>query len=126
MTNPEFFCILFRRDSSIPSFEVDFAIPEPVTPSVSQNPNLRLPDAPRPGPADEPRLRMEREMAKKANLQRQADLKRDTDKLLKLANELKESVDKTNEGTLSVDVVKKAEEIEKLAHRVKDKMKGSY
>jgi hypothetical protein len=95
-----------------------------VMPSVSQNPNLRLPDAPRPGPP--PRLRMEREMAKKANLQRQADLKRDTDKLLKLANELKESVDKTNEGTLSVDVVKKAEEIEKLAHRVKDKMKGSY
>lgn len=69
---------------------------------------------------------MEREMAKKANLERQADLKRDTDKLLKLANELKEYVDKTNEGTLSVDVVKKAEEIEKLAHSVKDKMKGSY
>ena len=65
-------------------------------------------------------------MAKKANLERQADLKRDTDKLLKLANELKEYVDKTNEGTLSVDVVKKAEEIEKLAHSVKDKMKGSY
>ena len=95
-------------------------------PSVSQNPPLRLPDVPRPGPADEPRLRMEREMAKKANLERQADLKRDTDKLLKLANELKEYVDKTNEGTLSVDVVKKAEEIEKLAHSVKDKMKGSY
>ena len=95
-------------------------------PLVSQNPNMRLPDAPRPGPADEPRLRMEREMAKRANLERQADLKRDTEKLLKLANELKESVDKTNEGTLSVDVVKKAEEIEKLAHSVKDKMKGSY
>ena len=65
-------------------------------------------------------------MAKKANLERQADLKRDTEKLLKLANELKECVDKTNEATLSVDVVKKAEEIEKLAHSVKDKMKGSY
>ncbi len=63
-------------------------------------------------------------MAKKANLARQADLKRDTEKLLKLATELKESVDKTNESTLSVDVVKKAEEIEKLAHSVKDKMKG--
>ncbi len=95
-------------------------------PSVAQNPNMRLPDAPRPGPEDQPRLRMEREMARKANLERQADLKRDTEKLLKLANELKESVDKTNEGLLSVDVVKKAEEIEKLAHSVKDKMKGSY
>ena len=62
-------------------------------------------------------------MAKKANQARQADLKRDTEKLLKLATELKEYVDKTNESTLSLDVVKKAEEIEKLAHSVKDKMK---
>ena len=68
--------------------------------------------------------RMERDMAKKANQARQADLRRDTEKLLKLATELKESVDKTNESTLSVDVIKKAEEIEKLAHSVKDKMKG--
>ncbi len=64
------------------------------------------------------------DMAKKANLQRQASLKADTDKLLKLAEELKDSVDKSNENVLSVDVLKKAEEIEKLAHSVKDKMKG--
>jgi hypothetical protein len=91
---------------------------------------MQLPQSPslqqRPGREDEPRLKMERDMAKKANLARQADLKRDTEKLLKLAAELKESVDKTSESTLSVDVVKKAEEIEKLAHSVKDKMKGSY
>ena len=65
-------------------------------------------------------------MVKKANQARQADLKRDTEKLLKLATELKEYVDKTNEGTLSLDVLKKAEEIEKLAHSVKDKMKTAY
>jgi hypothetical protein len=82
------------------------------------------PMQPKPGPADEPRLRMEREMAKKANQARQADLRRDTEKLVKLSTELKEYVDKTNENMLSVDVVKKAEEIEKLAHSVKDKMKG--
>lgn len=96
-------------------------------PSLSQN-NIQFPQSPplqqKPGREDEPRLKMERDMAKKANLARQADLKRDTEKLLKLATELKESVDKTNESTLSVDVVKKAEEIEKLAHSVKDKMKG--
>ncbi len=63
------------------------------------------------------------EMAKKENIKRQQDLKKDTDKLLELATELKQSVDKTNENTLSVDVIKKAEEIEKLAHSVKDKMK---
>jgi hypothetical protein len=33
-------------------------------------------------------------------------------------------VDRTNENMLSVEVLKKAEEIEKLAHSVKDKMKG--
>jgi hypothetical protein len=98
-------------------------------PAVSQTNPLRLPDPPlnqKAGPEDEPRLRMERDMAKRANQARQADLKRDTEKLLKLATELKESVDKSNEGTLSLDVMKKAEEIEKLAHSVKGKMKGSY
>ncbi len=63
-------------------------------------------------------------MAKKRNLQRQEDIKKDTDKLLSLATELKQYVDKTNENTLSVEVIKKAEEIEKLAHTVKEKMKG--
>jgi hypothetical protein len=68
--------------------------------------------------------RMARDLAKKANLERQAALKNDTDKLVKLAGELKEYVDKSNENVLSMDVLKKAEEIEKLAHSVKEKMKG--
>jgi hypothetical protein len=63
-------------------------------------------------------------MEKKANQQRQAELKRDTERLLKLSTELKEYVDKTNENILSLDVVKKADEIEKLAHSVKMKMRG--
>ena len=66
----------------------------------------------------------QREMQKKANEQRQAELKRDTEKLLKLSTELKQYVDKTNSNVLSMDVIKKAEEIEKLAHRVRVKMKG--
>jgi hypothetical protein len=74
--------------------------------------------------ADEARDQQARDLAKKANLERQAALKKDTDKLLKLAVELKESVDKSNENVLSLDVMKKADEIEKLAHSVKDKMKG--
>ena len=67
---------------------------------------------------------MMREMAKKANLERQAALKSDTEKLLKLAEELKTSVDKSSASVLSLEVLKKAEEIEKLARSVKDKMKG--
>jgi len=64
-------------------------------------------------------------MARKANQEREAQLKRDTERLFKLATELKDYVDKSNENTLSLDVIKKAEEIEKLAHSVKEKMKGN-
>ena len=77
-----------------------------------------------PGGPDEIRDKLAREMAKKANVERQALLKADTDKLLKLSTELKEYVDKTNENVLSLEVLKKAEEIEKLAKSVKEKMKG--
>jgi hypothetical protein len=63
-------------------------------------------------------------MEKKASLQRQQDIRKDTEKLLELATELKQEVDKSNENTLSLGVVKKAEEIEKLAKSVKNKMKG--
>ncbi len=69
-------------------------------------------------------LQQKREMAKKQNEARQQDIKKDTDKLLQLATELKQYVDKTNENILSMDVIKKAEEIEKLAKTVKDKMKS--
>jgi hypothetical protein len=44
-------------------------------------------------------------------------------KLLKLATDLKAEVDKTSKDTLSVNVIRKADEIEKLAHSVKEKMK---
>lgn len=100
-------------------------------PSFGQAPGQvpqRLPNPsqlPPSSPEDTARERIEKDMAKKANEERQAQLKRDTDRLLKLATELKTSVDKTDQNTLSVDVVKKAEEIEKLAHSVKEKMKGN-
>jgi hypothetical protein len=44
--------------------------------------------------------------------------------LLKLSQELKDYVDKSNENMLSLSVLKKAEEIEKLARSVKYRMKG--
>jgi hypothetical protein len=94
-------------------------------PALAQVPGPPAPSGQRPTPEDDARVQMEKDMAKKANQQRQADLKRDTEKLFKLASELKDYVSKTNENVLSLDVLKKAEEIEKLAHSVKEKMKGS-
>jgi len=99
---------------------------------AGQNPTQPTPGMPSPGqmppsnsPDDQGRERLEKEMQKKANEDREAQLRRDTDRLLKLATELKNYVDKTNQDTLSVNVVKKAEEIEKLAKSVKEKMKGN-
>lgn len=57
------------------------------------------------------------------NSDRQKQLVQDTNKLLELATQLKTEVDKTNQDVLSVDVIKKAEEIEKLAKNVKNQMK---
>jgi hypothetical protein len=71
------------------------------------------------------RAAMEKEMIKKANQERQAQLRRDTERLYRLSSELKQYVDKSSENTLSLEVIKKAEEIEKLAHSVRDKMKGN-
>jgi hypothetical protein len=73
---------------------------------------------------DEARDRLSHDMEKKAAKERVAALKSDTDKLLKLSVELKSYVDKSDENVLSLDVIKKADEIEKLAKSVKDKMKG--
>ena len=67
---------------------------------------------------------MDRQM-REANKKRQQDIRDDTDKLFQLATELKTAVDKTNENLLSLEVVRKAEEVEKLAHRVREKMKES-
>lgn len=78
-----------------------------------------------PTPGEEELGKMKKDMEKKANERRQADLERDTDKLLELVTELKQYVDKSNKDVLSLEVIRKCEEIEKLSRSVKEKMKGS-
>jgi hypothetical protein len=75
---------------------------------------------------DDDKAKIQRDMRKRANTERQQQIQRDTDRLLQLATELKQAVDKSNEDTLSLDVIKKAEEVERLAHSVKEKMRGNY
>lgn len=93
---------------------------QPVTRPIQPPPDISA----APADGDEARDRLSRDMEKKAAKERVAALKSDTDKLLKLSVELKACVDKSDENVLSLDVIKKAEEIEKLAKSVKDKMKG--
>jgi hypothetical protein len=55
--------------------------------------------------------------------ERKNQLTVDTAKLLQLANELKAEMDKSSKDTLSLAVMKKAEQVEKLAHQVRQEMK---
>ena len=99
------------------------AVPASAAPLL-QSHRAHLPQDSQQQQDDEQQLKQQRELAKKFNKERHEALKRDTEKLLQLATELKQYVDKSNENLLSLDVVKKSEEIERLAHSVKDKMKG--
>jgi len=69
---------------------------------------------------------VQRQQAVAANQLRQAEIKRDTDKMAELTQELKDYLSKNEQGVMSVDAIKKAEQIEKLAHSVKSKMKQSF
>ena len=97
----------------------------PATPAFGQG-NMQIPQGPQQQQQKEDPFSAEqkREIAKQQNVQRQEELRKDTDKLLELATELKQYVDKNNENVLSMNVMKKAEQIEKLAKSVREKMKG--
>jgi hypothetical protein len=63
--------------------------------------------------------------ADSANAARKKEIADDSAKMLKLATDLKTEVDKTDKDTLSLSVIRKAGEIEKLAHSVKEMMKAT-
>jgi hypothetical protein len=107
-----------------------FPLQTPSRPPVSQTPDPPAPADPQyasqrnhqPDPVE---VEAEKRQLKAWNKARQEAIRKDTDRLYQLATELKQYVDKTNENILSVDVIKKAEEVEKLAKNVKEKMKSS-
>lgn len=86
----------------------------PVIPGISSNP------APEPDPS---MRRMTAQMAFRRNAERQKQIVAQTAHLLELAQKLNDEVSKSNKDELSVSVVKEAEEIEKLAKSIKDKMR---
>lgn len=85
----------------------------------------RIPDASNTGPADDipappradPKVLLKED---------QKALRRDVDRLLQMVKDLKDESDKTPEtDVLSLSLVKKAEEIEKLAHQIKERIRES-
>lgn len=98
-------------------------------PNMSPTPNkpILLPAANHPPDAND-RMQMNQQQTKKdkfeaANALRRKQISDDVAKLLELATELKAAVDKTDKDTLSIDVMRKADNIERLAKGVKEKMK---
>lgn len=92
------------------------------SPQMGSPPTMDINPSPPDGIA--PDSHIKHELEKRLADEREASLKTDTDRLLKLSEELKTYVDKSDQNILSLDVIRKAAEIEKLAKSVKDKMKG--
>ena len=108
--------ILMGAGSSSPQ---SHPTPPPITPRPSPNaPNPNYP----PGLNGPGQTGPD---AKKINRQNQAEIKADVEKLYGLIGELREQVQSSDaNSTLSLSVVKKAQQIEKLAKQVKDRAKG--
>jgi hypothetical protein len=95
------------------------ALQSPTNPKAKPYPNGRDPNAP-PG-LDEPRVVDQKAL----ELQNQKKLRSDVAKLYEMVSDLKEQVEKTDaSATFSVSLVKKAQQIEKLAKQIKDLAKG--
>jgi hypothetical protein len=88
-----------------------------------QGPLPRPPQIPDAGPPDVPVPHRDPQEQLREN---QKNLRRDADHLLQLAQELKEEADKTEQtNVLSLSLVHKAEEVEKLAKQIKGLARAS-
>ena len=79
--------------------------------------------AAKPVPADEPTTVSVPQHPPTDREMRDAQIAADTEKLYQLARELKVELDKSTKDTLSLTVIKKAAEIERLAHSLGERMK---
>ena len=76
--------------------------------------------------SSDPHQLLQQELTTRVVADRQSQLRLDTEKLVALTAELKQHVDKAGANVLSMDVIKKAQEIQKLAKSVQDKMRNAY
>jgi spore coat polysaccharide biosynthesis protein SpsF (cytidylyltransferase family) len=76
--------------------------------------------------SSDPHQLLQQELVARAVRDRQSQLRLDTEKLVALTAELKQHVDRAGANILSMDVIKKAQEIQKLAKSVQDKMRNAY
>jgi hypothetical protein len=77
-----------------------------------------------PEPKDPGMARMQEERERMAKDERHKHMATDVTKLLQLATDLKEEVDKSTKNEMSVSAFQKANEIERLAHDVKERLRN--
>jgi hypothetical protein len=117
----------FSQSSSSPAPQTPLPNPPPKPTGVSPPQAAPVPEAkPAPdanGQAETRGNETKQRTSAATGAERKKQIADDSAKLLKLATDLKAEVDKTSKDTLSINVIRKADEIEKLAHSVKEKMK---
>jgi len=95
------------------------------TRELPQAQNPKLPQDQRTTPDPTPENPLAPSAEKRMLEENQKDIKKKVEKLYDLAAELKAEVDKTDSSkVLSLNLVRKAEEIEKLARDIKNRSKG--
>jgi hypothetical protein len=88
----------------------------------AQNPSHPTGSEPASQDEDDGKLKPSQKLILEAN---EKDIKKNVEKLFQLATELKAEVDKTNSSqVLSLAMVRKTEEIEKLAKEIRSRAKG--
>ncbi|RRA49666.1 hypothetical protein [Acidipila sp. EB88] len=90
-------------------------------PPDGSNPTMR---AGRNGDSGGEGQHLQEQLADRRNSERQKELVADTEKLFQLAQQLRDEVAKSNKDQLSIPVIKRSEQIEKLARSVREKMRG--
>jgi hypothetical protein len=127
LTNRRVFFASFLGIASFRAALSALLLPLPAWLSSSQKPN---PPPPLPGQQKPEDLREEHPLEHKPDphallKENQKNIKRDVDRLAELAEELKQEVDKTDSAdVLSIPLLRKAEEIEKLAKAIRNRARG--
>jgi hypothetical protein len=95
------------------------------TGELAQGQNPKFPQDQKTAPDATPDNPLAPSADKRILEENQKDIKKKVEKLYELASELKAEVDKTDSSkVLSLNLVRKAEEIEKLARDIKNRSKG--
>ncbi len=99
----------------------------PQAPPIQSAPGIRAPFGQGQDAHVDPTVRHAQiEAAKERNVERQKRMVADANKIVELAQQINADANKSDNHALSASVAKKAEEIEKLARGVKERMKAEY